>query len=176
MILCFPQWHIFQKWGVFQQSKGWDHGKFSRGKPPDARFFNRFARVSFQPPNVNFVPTVIESSFKPLPNVLSIFCSSSVFRMALLFFCFFAQIFGQSMHLRCSYVSRDHDHLSYGGGGSNLQIFTLANTDPALLFCRKSLRCATNNSTKNLGCASAILSILAGCRLSAFCTRVVQKV
>ena len=47
-----------------------------------------------------------------------------------------------------------------GGEGSKLQIFTLAHTDPALLFCHKSLRCATNNSTKNLGCASAILSIL----------------
>ena len=131
MILCFPQWHIFQKWGVFQQSKGWDHGKFSRGKPPDARFFNRFARVSFQPPNVNFVPTVIESSFKPLPNVLSIFCSLSVFRMALLFFCFFAQIFGQSMHLRCSYVSRDHDHLSYGGA----QICKFSHLRTQILLC-----------------------------------------
>ena len=46
-----------------------------------------------------------------------------------------------------------------GGGSSKLQMFTLKHTDPALLFSRKSLRCATNNSTKNLGCASAILSI-----------------
>ena len=58
------------------------------------------------------------------------------------------------------YVSRDHHHFSYGKGSSKLQIFTLPHTDPARLFCRKSLRCATNKSTKNLGCASAILSIL----------------
>ena len=66
---------------------------------------------------MNFVPTVIDNSFKPLPNALSTFCSLSVFLMALLFSFFFAKIFGQSMHLRCSYVSRDHDHLSYGRGG-----------------------------------------------------------
>ena len=59
----------------------------------------------------------------------------------------------------------DHHHFSYGKGSSKLQIFTLPHTDPARLFCRKSLRCVTNKSTKNLGCASsAILSILVICK------------
>ena len=40
-------------------------------------------------------------------------------------------------------------------------IVTYAHTDTALLFHRNSFRCATSNSSKKLGCASAILSILA---------------
>ena len=38
VILCFHQWHIFQKWGVFQRSKGRDHEKFSRGQAPGRSF------------------------------------------------------------------------------------------------------------------------------------------
>ena len=79
--------------------------------------------------------------------------------MALLFFFFSSNLWSIYASM-LFYVSRDHHHFSYGKGSSKLQIFTLPHTDPARLFCRKSLRCATNKSTKNLGCASAILSIL----------------
>ena len=89
-------------------------------------------------------------------NVLSTFCSLSVFLMA-----FFSSNLWSIYASMLFYVSGDHHHFSYGKGSSKLQIFTLPHTDPARLFCRKSLRCATNKSTKNLGCASAILSILA---------------
>ena len=81
--------------------------------------------------------------------------------MALLFFFFSSNLWSIYASM-LFYVSRDHHHFSYGKGSSKLQIFTLPHTDPARLICRKSLRCATNKSTKNLGCASAILSILAG--------------
>ena len=80
--------------------------------------------------------------------------------MTLLFFFFSSNLWSIYASM-LFYVSRDHHHFSYGKGSSKLQIFTLPHTDPARLFCRKSLRCATNKSTKNLGCASAILSILA---------------
>ena len=79
--------------------------------------------------------------------------------MALLFFFFSSNLWSIYASM-LFYVSHDHHHFSYGKGSSKLQIFTLPHTDPARLFCRKSLRCATNKSTKNLGCASAILSIL----------------
>ena len=49
MILCFRQGHVFQKWGVFQRSKGRGHEKFSRGQAPGPPFFC-FARTSLQPP------------------------------------------------------------------------------------------------------------------------------
>ena len=90
--------------------------------------------------------------FQAIAKFLEVFFRSiSVFIMALLFFSFFAQIFGQSMHLRCSGVSCDHDHLSYGG----LKVVILL-----CCFCRKSLRgVQLSDSTKNLGCTSAILSI-----------------
>ena len=35
MILCLRQWHIFQKWDLFQRSKGRGHEKFPGGKPVD---------------------------------------------------------------------------------------------------------------------------------------------
>ena len=85
--------------------------------------------------------------------------------MALLFFFFSSNLWSIYASM-LFYVSRDHHHFSYGKGSSKLQIFTLPHTDPARLFCRKSLRCATNKSTKNLGCASAILSILASLKCS----------
>ena len=31
VIICLRKWHIFQKWGVFQGSKGRGHEQFSRG-------------------------------------------------------------------------------------------------------------------------------------------------
>ena len=50
VILCFRQWHIFQKWGEIQRSKGRGHEKFFRGQAPDPVF------ARFSPPNTNFVP------------------------------------------------------------------------------------------------------------------------
>ena len=61
---------------------------------------------------------------------------------------FFAQIFGQSMDLYCSCVSCLHDQSSWR---SKSRIFTHAHTDLTLLFCCKSLRCATSDSIKISG-------------------------
>ena len=162
VMILFPQWHIFQKWVVFQQSKGRDHGKFSQGQAPGPPFFVHFVCVSFQPPQYEICSNSHRKFFQATAksNVLSTFCSLSVFLMALLFFFFSSNLWSIYASM-LFYVSRDHHHFSYGKGSSKLQIFTLPHTDPARLFCRKSLRCATNKSTKNLGCASAILSILA---------------
>ena len=54
VILCFRQWHIFQKWGVFQRSKGRGHEKFSRGggKPPDPHFCSLRSHFLSAPPPI----------------------------------------------------------------------------------------------------------------------------
>ena len=52
--------------------------------------------------------------FQAIAKFISIFRFISVFIVALHSSLFFAQIFGQSMHLRCSCGSCDHDHLSHG--------------------------------------------------------------
>ena len=62
VILCFRQWHIFQKWGVFQRSKGRGHEKVSRGQAPGPPFFLSSLAPSLSPPNINFVPTGLKLS------------------------------------------------------------------------------------------------------------------
>ena len=57
VILCLRQWHIFQKWGVFQRSKGRGHEKFSRGQAPGPPFWLASLAPRLSPPNINFVPT-----------------------------------------------------------------------------------------------------------------------
>ena len=57
VILCLRQWQIFQKWGVFQRSKGRGHEKFSRGQAPGPPSFLASLATLFQPPNLNFLPT-----------------------------------------------------------------------------------------------------------------------
>ena len=58
VILCFRQWHIFQKWGVFQRSKGHGYEKFSQGPAPRSTYCSlRSHLISAPPPNINFVPT-----------------------------------------------------------------------------------------------------------------------
>ena len=57
VILCLRQWHIFQKWGVFQRSKGRGHEKFSRGQAPGPPFWLASLPPRLSPPNINFVPT-----------------------------------------------------------------------------------------------------------------------
>ena len=57
VILCFRQWHIFQKWGVFQQFKGRGHEKFSRGQAPGTPFFLASLAPPFSPLNMKYVPT-----------------------------------------------------------------------------------------------------------------------
>ena len=156
MILFVSLNGTFSKNGSFSSSlKGGIMENF-----PGPPFFVHFTCVSFQPPNMKFIPTVIESSFKPLPiKCLEYFLfliSIPNGTLILLFSSNLWLIYASMLF----YVSRDHHHFSYGKGSSKLQIFTLPQTDPAQLYCRKSLRCATNKSTKNLGCASAILSIL----------------
>ena len=50
VILCLRQWQIFQKWGVFQRSKGRGHEKFSRGQAPGPPSFLASLPTLFQPP------------------------------------------------------------------------------------------------------------------------------
>ena len=57
VILCFRQWHIFQKYVVFQRFKACGHGKFSRGQFPSTPVFLTLLAPRFSPPNMNFVPT-----------------------------------------------------------------------------------------------------------------------
>ena len=58
VILCLRQWQIFQKWGVFQRSKGRGHEKFSRGQAPRPPSLLASLATMFQPPpNLNFLPT-----------------------------------------------------------------------------------------------------------------------
>ena len=38
VVLCLCQWHIFQKLGISQQSRGCGHEKFPGGKPTDPHF------------------------------------------------------------------------------------------------------------------------------------------
>ena len=57
VILCLRQWHIFQKWGVFQRSKGRGHEKFSRGQAPGPPLWLASLAPRLSPPNINFVPT-----------------------------------------------------------------------------------------------------------------------
>ena len=54
MILCVHQWQIFQKWGVFQWSKGRGHGKFSRGQAPRPRFLLALLVPCFSPPPLQY--------------------------------------------------------------------------------------------------------------------------
>ena len=55
VILCFRQWHVFQKWGVFQRYKGRGHEKFSRGQAPGPPFFlpSLAPRFSSPPPPIS---------------------------------------------------------------------------------------------------------------------------
>ena len=82
----------------------------------------------------------------------------AVFIIAFLFSAFCANLWLIYVSNCYSCISHDHDKLSYLG----LKIckFLPTHTDPALLFFHKSLRCATSNSSKNLRCPSAILSML----------------
>ena len=57
IILCFRQWHVFQKWGVSQRSKGRGHEKFSRGQAPGPPFLLPSLAPRYSPPNINFVAT-----------------------------------------------------------------------------------------------------------------------
>ena len=58
VILCLFQRHFFQKWGVFQRSKGRGHEKFSRGQAAGPPFLLASLAPRFSPPpNINFVPT-----------------------------------------------------------------------------------------------------------------------
>ena len=57
VILCLRQWHIFQKWGAFQRSKGCGHEKFSRGQAPGPPPCLASLAPRLSPPNINFVPT-----------------------------------------------------------------------------------------------------------------------
>ena len=161
MILFVSLNGTFSKNGSFSSSlKGGIMENFSAGKPPDPRFLFTSLVFLFSPQyeiRSNSHRKFFQATAKS--NVLSTFCSLSVFLKWHSYSSFFPQIFGRSMHLCCSMYPVII--ISYGKGSSKLQIFTLPHTDPARLFCRKSLRCATNKSTKNLGCASAILSILA---------------
>ena len=79
VILCFRQWHIFQKWGEIQRSKGRGHEQFFRGQAPDPVF------ARFSPPNTNFVPMGLVIGMhrrcaKLYPCVLLVFaCQSKIF-------------------------------------------------------------------------------------------------
>ena len=61
-LLCFFQWQIVQKWGVFQRSRGRGHEKFSRGQAPGPPFF---LAPPFSSPNMNFAPTGLRSDLLP---------------------------------------------------------------------------------------------------------------
>ena len=64
VILCLRQWHIFQKWGVFQRSKGRGHEKFSRGQAPGPPFWLASLALRLSPPpNINFVPTGLDKQW-----------------------------------------------------------------------------------------------------------------
>ena len=53
VILCFRQWHVFQKWGVFQRSKGRGHEKFSRGQTTGPPFLLASLAPRFSPPPIS---------------------------------------------------------------------------------------------------------------------------
>ena len=57
VILCLRQWHIFQKWGIFQRSKGRGHEKFSRGQAPGPPPWLASLAPPLSSPIINFVPT-----------------------------------------------------------------------------------------------------------------------
>ena len=54
VILCLRQWHIFQKWGVFQRSKGRGHEKFSRGQALGPPFWLASLAPRLSPPQYQF--------------------------------------------------------------------------------------------------------------------------
>ena len=163
MILFVSLNGTFSKNGSFSSSlKGGIMENFPGGKPPDPVLCSLHL-CFFSAPQYEIRSNSHRKFFQATAksNVWSTFCSLSVFLMTFFFFFFSSNLWSIYASM-LFYVSRDHHHFSYGKGSSKLQIFTLPHTDPARLFCRKSLRCATNKSTKNLGCASAILSILDG--------------
>ena len=52
VILCFRQWHIFQKYVVFQRFKACSHGKFSRGQVPSTPHSSLCSHLASAPPPI----------------------------------------------------------------------------------------------------------------------------
>ena len=107
---------------------------------------------------MNFIPTGLqkESSFKQLPNIMSIFRSISVFIIALLFFPFCSNLL--SVYAALVYPVT---MIGRAIGAQSCKFSRLHKQILLCCFCCKSLRCATSNTTKNVACACATLSILA---------------
>ena len=76
MMLCFCQWQILQKWGVFQRSKGLGHEKFSRGQAPGPPYLLASLASRFSPPIwISFWRACRGLSLRPIKNGQVFFCT-----------------------------------------------------------------------------------------------------